>query len=163
MYLHIHQIKEKIILLDKELQQLLNPVVIALGYELIGVERILVGGHKVLMRIYIDHPHGINLDDCGRVSHQISGVLDVNDLMNGGSYTLEVSSPGLDRPLFTLDHFLRFLGHKVKVHLTQPQNTRRNFIGKLQRVQNHNVIVMVDGTEYSLPYKRIDKAHLVPE
>ncbi len=148
--------------MDKELQQLLAPVVIALGYELVGVIRIWQGGHKVLVRVYIDHPQGITLDDCERVSHQISGVLDVTDLIMG-RYTLEVSSPGLDRPLFTLDHFLRFVGYKVKVRLNQPQNARRNFIGQLQRVQDRNVIVVVEGMEYSLPYERIEKAHLVPE
>jgi ribosome maturation factor RimP len=149
-------------LFDKELQQLLAPVVITLGYELVGVVRILVGGHKVLVRVYIDHPQGIDLDDCERVSNQVSGVIDVNDLIKS-RYTLEVSSPGLDRPLFTLDHFLRFVGRKIKVHLTQSQNACRNFTGQLQRVQDHNVIVVVDGMEYSLPYERIDKAHLVPE
>ena len=147
---------------DKELQQLLAPVVIALGYELVGAVRVFVGGHKVLVRVYIDHPQGISLKDCELVSHQISGVLDVNELLKS-SYTLEVSSPGLDRPLFTLDHFLRYVGHNVKVHLTQPQNARRNFTGRLQRVQDHNVIVVIDEKEYSLPYERIDKAHLVPE
>jgi ribosome maturation factor RimP len=149
-------------LLDKELQQLLAPVVTALGCELIGVIRLSQGGHQVLLRVYIDHPDGISLDDCKRVSHQVSGVLDVQEPMQD-HYTLEVSSPGLDRPLFTLDHFIRFIGYKVKVHLTRPLNARRNFTGMLQRVEEHNVIVVADGTEYSLPHEQIENAHIVPD
>jgi ribosome maturation factor RimP len=143
-------------LLDKELQKLLAPVVTALGYELIGVIRLSQDSSSVILRVYIDHPDGINLVDCERVSYQVNGVLSVN-----GHYTLEVSSPGLERPLFTLAHFIRFIGHKVKVHLTQPVHARRNFTGTLQRVQGHDVMVMVCQTEYSLPYDQIDKAHIV--
>jgi ribosome maturation factor RimP len=149
-------------LLDKELQQLLAPIVTALGYELVGVVRLSQGGHNALLRVYIDHPDGISLDDCERVSYQVSGLLDVQDPIRG-HYTLEVSSPGLDRPLFTLDHFIRFVGHKVRVHLTRPLGARRNFTGMLQRVQDRNVIVVADGTEYSLPYDQINKAHIVPD
>jgi len=149
-------------LLDKELQQLLAPVVMALGYELVGVDHESSWGHNILVRVYIDQKEGISLSDCERVSYQVSGVLDVTDPIPG-HYTLEVTSPGLARPLFTLDHFIRFVGNKITVRLTQPQDARRNFTGWLQRVQDHNVIVVVDGTEYSLPYEKIDKAHLVPE
>jgi ribosome maturation factor RimP len=150
----------KIILLDKELQKLLAPVVTALGYELIGVIRLSQGSSSVVLRVYIDHPDGINLVDCERVSYQVNGVLSVSNPIKG-HYTLEVSSPGLERPLFTLAHFIRFVGHKVKVHLTQPVHARRNFTGTLQRVQGHDVMVMVCQTEYSLPYDQIDKAHIV--
>ncbi len=149
-------------MLDKELQKILAPVVTALGYELIGVMRIQQRGHDVLLRVYIDHPEGINLDDCKQVSYQVSGVLDVTDPIQS-HYTLEVSSPGLDRPLFTLEHFILFVNHKVKVSMTQPVEARRNFTGILQRVQNHNVIVKVDDTEYSLPYEQIASAHLMPD
>ncbi len=148
-------------MLDEELQKLLAPVVTALDYELVGVERLSQGGHGALLRVYIDHPSGINLSDCERVSYQVNGVLDVNDPIPG-HYTLEVSSPGLERPLFTLDHFIRFVGHKIKVRLIQPLNARRNFTGLLQRIQDHHMIVVeCEGTEYSLPYNQIDKAHLV--
>lgn len=149
-------------MLDKELQQLLAPVVTALGYELVGVVRLSQGGHKVLLRVYVDHPDGISLEDCKRVSHQVSGVLDVQNPIQG-QYTLEISSPGLDRPLFTLDHFIRFVDHKVRVHMTHPLNARRNFTGLLQRVEDQNVIVVADGKEYSLPYDQIDNAHIVPD
>ncbi len=149
-------------LLDNNLQQLLAPIVTALGYELVGVENIMRGKDTELLRVYIDSPDGITLSDCGQVSYQISGVLDVQNLIPG-HYSLEVSSPGLDRPLFTPDHFKRFIGHQVKVRLTEPLDGQRNFTGILQRVPNGNVVVVVDGTEYSLPYEKIEKAHLVPE
>ncbi len=149
-------------MLDQKVQQLIAPIVTALGYELVGVVRLLQGGHNTLLRVYIDHPNGVSLNDCEQVSYQVSGVLDVQDIIQG-HYTLEVSSPGLDRPLFTLDHFTRFVGCQVKVHLNLPLNARRNFTGLLQQVQGSNVIVVVDGTEYSLPYDQIDKAHIVPD
>jgi len=144
-------------LLDNQLQQLLAPIITGLGYELVGVERL----SPMLLRVYIDHPDGITISDCERVSYQVSGVLDVQNPIKG-RYTLEVSSPGLDRPLFTLDHFRRFVGHKVKVTLGQPKDGRRHFTGLLQKIEDRNVIVVVDEMEYCLPYEKIDKAHLVP-
>ncbi len=149
-------------MLDKELQKLLAPTIMALGYELVGVMRLSQGGHGVLLRIYIDSPNGITLSDCGKVSHQVDGVLSVDSPIQG-HYTLEVSSPGLERPLFTLEHFIRFVGHKVKIHLIRPKDGRRNFIGTLQKVQDSDVVIMVDGIEYNLPFERIDKAHIVSE
>lgn len=149
-------------MLDNQLQQLLIPTVTGLGYELVGVERLSQGGHKTLLRVYIDQPNGISLSDCQRVSYQVSGILDVQEPIQE-HYTLEVSSPGLDRPLFTLDHFRRFIGHKVKVRLSQPKEGRRHFTGLLQTVKDRNVIVVADKTEYNLPYDKIDKAHLVPD
>lgn len=161
---HLSSLKtrKKIVLLDTELQELLAPVITGLGYELIGIVRLPQGGHNVLLRVYIDSPVGITLSDCERVSYQVSGVLEVNNPIPG-HYTLEVSSPGLDRPLFTLDHFRKEIGHKVKVHLNRPINERRNFTGILQQVQEHNVIIVADGTEYCLSYEEIKKAHVVPE
>jgi ribosome maturation factor RimP len=147
--------------LDNELQNLLAPVVTALGYELVGVVCLSQGGHQTLLRVYIDSPDGIKIEDCERVSYQVSGVLEVHDPI-AKEYTLEVSSPGLDRPLFTLEHFIQFVGHQVKVCLARPISGRRHFTGMLQRVQDRNVIVEADGTEYDLPYDQIDKAHLVP-
>ena len=149
-------------MLDIGLQQLLTPTITALGYELFAVERLSQGRRSSLLRVYIDSPQGISLEDCEKVSYQISGILDVEDPIPW-SYTLEVSSPGLDRPLFTLEHFIRFRGHKITVRLTRPLETRRNFTGILQRVEGRNVIMVVDDTEYSLPYDQIDKARLVPD
>jgi ribosome maturation factor RimP len=150
-------------LLDKELQKLLLPTITALGYELVGVERLSQGGHRTLIRVYIDSPAGIHLSDCEQVSHQVSGLLDVQDPIPG-HYVLEISSPGLERPLFTLEHFIRFIGCKVSVRLNRPVvATQRNFTGLLQQVQGHNIIMVVEDTEYSLPYEQIEKAHLVPD
>lgn len=148
-------------MLDKELQKLLLPTITALGYELVGVERLSQGGH-LLVRVYIDNPAGIQLSDCEKVSHQVSGLLDVQDPIPG-HYMLEVSSPGLERPLFTLEHFIRFIGCKISVRLNRPLATRRNFTGLLQQVQDHNIMMMVEDTEYNLPYEQIEKAHLVPD
>jgi ribosome maturation factor RimP len=149
-------------LLDVTLQQLLAPAITALGYELFAVERLPQGRHSSILRVYIDSPDGITIDDCERVSYQVSGILDVEDPIRG-SYTLEVSSPGLDRPLFTLDHFLRFVGHKIHVKLTQPLDSRRHFTGTLQRVDGHTVTLQTDDIEYNFPYPHIDKARLVPD
>ncbi len=143
------------------LQQLLEPPVQALGYELVGIEYISQGRGAVL-RIYIDSPAGISADDCQRVSHQVSGVLDVEDPIQG-RYDLEISSPGLDRPLFTAQHFARYVGHKAKVRLGVPMNGRRNFSGVLQGVQADAVLINDEGVEFSLPLGAIDKANLVPD
>jgi len=148
-------------LLDQQLQQLLAPVITALGYELWGIER-LSQGATGLVRVYIDSPQGISIDDCERVSYQISGILDVHDPISG-HYTLEVSSPGLDRPLFTLEQFTRFLGHQAQVRLSQPLNNQRNFTGKIQHITETQIILQVAETEYMLPIEQIEKARLVPE
>jgi ribosome maturation factor RimP len=144
-------------LLDTALQQLLAPTITALGYELWGIERLSQG---TLIRIYIDSPHGISLDDCERVSYQISGILDVQDPIPN-HYTLEVSSPGAERPLFTLEHFKRFLSNRIDVRLTRPLETRRHFTGILKQVADNHIIITVEEKDYTLPYELIDKAHLV--
>jgi len=146
-------------LLDKHLQTLLAPALTTLGYELLGIERISQGKRGQLLRIYIDHPEGISVEDCERASYQISGILDVENPI-AGQYDLEVSSPGIDRPLFTLEHFERFIGHKVALKLRQPVENRRKFTGILQQVQDQTIVLHVDGSEYLLPYAKIEKAHL---
>ncbi len=149
-------------MIDNKLQELLAPAITALGYELLGIERITQGKRGTLLRVFIDCDEGITLDDCERVSHQVSGILDVEDPIVG-KYILEVSSPGLDRPLFTLDHFSRFVGHKVSVKLRRPLDTRRNFSGVLQRIENNRIFIVVDQTEFALPYEQIERAHLVAD
>ncbi len=149
-------------MLDQKLQKLLTPIIIALGYEFWGIELLKQGASNLILRVYIDHLDGITLDDCQKVSYQVSGVLEVEDPIPG-NYTLEVSSPGWDRPLFTLDHFIRSIGNTVKVRLNRPLNDRRNFSGLLQGVDGSNIILIVDDTEYSLPYDHINKAHIVPK
>lgn len=144
----------------EQLQALLAPVVEALGYQCWGVEFISQGRHS-LLRVYIDHADGILIDDCEKVSRQISAVLDVEDPVSG-EYTLEVSSPGMDRPLFTLEQFAAHAGEQVKIRLRSPYEGRRNFQGVLRGVEEQDVIVQVDDHEYLLPIESIDKANIIP-
>ncbi|MFO1875574.1 ribosome maturation factor RimP [Pseudomonas aeruginosa] len=144
----------------EQLQALLAPVVEALGYECWGVEFISQGRHSVL-RVYIDRPEGILIDDCEVVSRQVSGILDVEDPISG-EYTLEVSSPGMDRPLFTLEQFAKHAGEQVKIRLRSPYEGRRNYQGILRGVEEQDVVVLVDDHEYLLPIDSIDKANIIP-
>jgi ribosome maturation factor RimP len=141
---------------------LVRGVVEPMGYELVGVE--LRPGERggELLRVYIDREGGILLDDCSAVSHQLSGVLDVEDPIKG-EYSLEVSSPGLARPLFELAHFSRFAGSKAKVKLASPIDGRRNFTGILSGVEGEEVLLQVDNELVRLDFNRIDSAKLVPE
>lgn len=148
-------------MLDIALQELLEPAVGAMGYELLGVQR-LKQQRGTLVRVYIDHEDGITLADCERVSHQVSGIFDVEDPVRG-EYALEVSSPGLDRPLFTPAHFVRFTGRRARVQLFRPLAGRRRFSGILQGCQAGQVALMEDGTLHTLPFEQIEKARLVPE
>lgn len=144
----------------EQLQALLAPVVEALGYECWGVEFISQGRHSVL-RVYIDRPESILIDDCEAVSRQVSGILDVEDPISG-EYTLEVSSPGMDRPLFTLEQFAKHAGEQVKIRLRSPYEGRRNYQGILRGVEEQDVVVLVDDHEYLLPIDSIDKANIIP-
>jgi ribosome maturation factor RimP len=137
---------------------LFAPTVSALGYELLGCVYSSAKGGAIL-RVYIDAEKGINIDDCERVSRQLSALLDVEDPLPG-NYRLEVSSPGIARPLFTLDHFRRFIGEKVSIQLHAPINNRRHIKGFLLEVENENVILSVDNEKMSLPFSNILKANL---
>ncbi len=145
----------------KQMAELLEPGVNALGYELLGLEYLSQGRHSVL-RLFIDRPDGITVEDCERVSHQVSGVLEVEDPIKG-QYTLEVSSPGLDRPLFKPAHFERFVGEQVQVRLVRPLDGRRKFKGQLLGLRDGSVVIELDGEELVLPWEDIEKAHLVPQ
>jgi ribosome maturation factor RimP len=136
-------------------------VVESLGYELVGIEFLRQGKHG-LLRVYIDTENGVTVDDCGKVSHQLSGVLDVEDVIKG-QYRLEVSSPGLDRPLFKLAHFERFAGHQARLTLATPIEGQRKFKGVLQGVEDGKVIVNVGENELVLSISAIDKANLIAE
>jgi ribosome maturation factor RimP len=144
----------------EQLQALLAPVVEALGYQCWGIEFLSQGRHS-LLRIYIDHENGILVDDCEKVSRQISGVLDVEDPISS-EYTLEVSSPGMDRPLFTLEQFAAHAGELVKIKLRSPFEGRRNFQGLLRGVEEQDVVVLIEDREFLLPIELIDKANIIP-
>lgn len=144
-----------------KIQALIQPAVQALGYELVGIEHLSQGRHS-LLRIYIDSEDGITLDDCERVSHQVSGLLDVEDAIHG-HYNLEVSSPGLDRPLFSEEQFQRFSGKEAKVRLSVPMDGRKNFTGVIRGVSDGKVILEVDQQTVELPFDSIEKANLNPD
>ncbi len=141
-----------------ELTQMLRPSVEALGYELVGVEYIGQGKHSVL-RIYIDHENGINVDDCASVSHQASGILEVEDPIKS-AYTLEVSSPGVNRPLFSMAHFQTVVGETIDLRCHVGIDGRRKFKGELKKAQDEQVTLVVDGQEYLLNFSDIDKANV---
>tara|TARA_R100001143_G_scaffold49057_1_gene44069 strand:- start:846 stop:1433 length:588 start_codon:yes stop_codon:yes gene_type:complete len=141
-----------------KITQLLEPTVQALGLELWGVE-FLVRGRSSLLRIYIDSPEGVTIDDCESVSRQVSAVLDVEDPIPG-EYTLEVSSPGLDRPLFTLKQYQEFLGEVISLRLRGPINGRRKFKGLLQHAEAGNITMIVDNEPVEIPFDQIDKANI---
>jgi ribosome maturation factor RimP len=143
------------------LRKLIEPVVAALGYELVGVE-FQAHARSGVLRIYIDKEEGITLEDCQRVSYQVSGLLDVEDPLPG-RYSLEVSSPGLDRPLFTPEHFERFAGRRVRIRLRALLDGRRKFTGVLKGLRDGEVLVEEDGQDFSVPLDRIEQARLVPE
>jgi ribosome maturation factor RimP len=146
-------------LLDKALQNLLTPPVTGLGYELWGVVR-LSRREGILLRVYIDSASGISVDDCERVSRQISDLLDVEDVIPG-EYVLEVSSPGLDRPLFTLPQFARFVGAEIRLRLHRPEQGRRNFGGILRAVSDTHLTIAEGEDEFQLPFAQVEKANLV--
>ncbi len=143
------------------LSQLIGQVVEPMGYELVGIEY-RSGGDSGLLRVYIDKESGIILDDCVAVSRQLSAMLDVEDPLQE-AYQLEVSSPGMDRPLFVREHFERFAGNKVRIKLRTKLHGRRNFEGILKGVQDENVVLEMDGEMEYLPLDQIDKARLVPD
>jgi len=138
--------------------ELLRPTVEALGLELWGVEH-QVRGRSELLRIYIDGADGVTIDDCERASRQISAVLDVEDPLPG-EYTLEVSSPGLDRPLFNFEQYSRFVGKVISVKLRAPLNGRRKFKGVLEKVEAGLLTMTVDREPVEIPFQQVEKANI---
>lgn len=150
-----------------EIAQLLAPTVQALGLELLGVEYLPSPGGAVL-RMYIDLPGGedaerrVGIEDCEAVSREVSAQLDVSDPISG-NYTLEVSSPGVDRPLFSAPQFERFVGADAKVALKLPQDGRRRLQGAIQRVEGDTIVLVVDGAEFPVAFANVEKARLAPD
>lgn len=172
---------------SKRLEEIIRPVVEGLGYELWGIEYVSQGKHSML-RVFIEREptveegdalpeegandangdqkpereSGIELTDCEKVSRQLSGVLDVEDPISS-DYTLEVSSPGMDRPLYTLAHYERFKGHQIQLRLRMPFEGRRKFAGLLAGVEGNDVVLQVEQEEYLFPLEGIEKANVVPQ
>lgn len=144
---------------EQKLTDMLRPAVEETGKELLGVEFISAGNNSVL-RLFIDHENGINVDDCAEVSRQVGAILDVEDPISS-EYNLEVSSPGVDKPLFEMAHFKTVIGEIVNVKISMPLNGRRKFKGTLVAIENDTLIVNVDGDDYELAFSNVDKANLV--
>lgn len=139
--------------------KVVEPVVTGLGYELLGAEFGQAENGQTL-RVYIDKPEGILMEDCATVSRQLNAVLDVEDTIKS-AYLLEVSSPGVDRPLFTADHFNEQIGEQIKVRMAEGIGGRRNFKGELVAVKDAVATVEVDGIDYELPIADVEQAHLI--
>ena len=145
--------------LEQNLQEMLQGAVEDLGCELWGIE-CQRAGRFMTVRLFIDKEGGVTVDDCADVSRQVSAILDVEDPI-ADKYNLEVSSPGLDRSLFTLPQFERYIGQDIAVHLRIPVMERRKWQGKLERIENDMVILIVDGQEQVLVFGNIQKANVV--
>lgn len=146
---------------SESVAQVLEPVVVGLGYELLGAQLGQAeNGHTLRVYIETDRADGIQIDDCAKVSRQLSAVLDVEDVIDA-AYQLEVSSPGLDRPLFDEQHFIEQKGETIKVKMSMGVDGRRNFTGEVIAVDNNVVTVEVDGLDYDLPVADVEWAHLV--
>jgi len=145
----------------QKLNEMLQPLVEDLGYEFVGLEYNPNPKHSVL-RIYIDREDGVGIKDCEIVSRETAALLDVKDPIKS-HYNLEVSSPGLDRPLFTLAHFTEFKGQEVKINLFAPQDGRRKFQGLILDINESIVSVDQDAAKVSLEFSNIAKAKLVPD
>lgn len=149
---------------EAEITDLCRPFVESMGLEWVGVEY-RHHSRDALLRIYLDKEGGISMDDIVAATEELNPFLDAHDPI-GGMYTLEVSSPGLDRPLFALRDFERFIGHRAKINLRVAMERRRRFEGVITAVEGENIhLTIEEGKEQRmqiLPYSNIDKARLVP-
>jgi ribosome maturation factor RimP len=139
-----------------DLQALIEPTVNGLGYELVTLERVGRG----LLRVYIDQPDGISLDDCVKVSNQLTRLFMVENV----DYSrLEVSSPGIDRPLVKAADFVRFAGERAQLRLREARDGRKKFIGVLKGFEDDAVLLEMDGAVHALPLVEVDSARLAPD
>ena len=141
-----------------DLKALLAPVIEAMGYEFWGLD--YIQGRGAVLRIFIDSEDGITVDDCAAVSHQVSGVLDVEDPIPG-EYNLEVSSPGMERPLYTLEQFAMYVGDQVQMRLLAPVAGKRRVKGLLDAVEGEELVVKVGEEVLRVPFSQVDRANLV--
>ena len=146
---------------QQEIEAMLKPLVVDLGYELWGCEYLAQGKHS-LLRLYIDKPAGIHIEDCERVSRQVSAFLDVEDPLPG-NYSLEVSSPGIPRPLFHKEQYQRYLGYEVQVKLFKPVNGHRKLSGTIVSTNEDVLILKVGEEQVALQFSQIVKANLIGE
>lgn len=147
--------------LEERLVALVEPVLEAMGLELVDLELKREAGGKVL-RIFIDSPAGIDLDTCADASESLSARLDAEDPIEG-PYTLEVSSPGLERPLTKKEHFARYIGERARIRTSEPVDGRREFVGIIAEADDAGVEIEVEGKRYRIAYDLIGRANLKPE
>ncbi|WP_143187377.1 ribosome maturation factor RimP [Xenorhabdus eapokensis] len=145
--------------LEQKLTEIISAPVEALGFELVGLE--FIRARVSTLRVYIDSEEGITVDNCADVSHQVSAVLDVEDPIPG-LYNLEISSPGLERPLFKAEHYQRFIGEEASLVLRMAMQNRRKWQGIIKAVDGEMITVTVDGKDEVFALSNIQKANLVP-
>tara|TARA_B100001179_G_scaffold219306_1_gene192812 strand:+ start:619 stop:1065 length:447 start_codon:yes stop_codon:yes gene_type:complete len=143
---------------NQNLLDLFEPEITAMGFELLGIE-LIKNGHISLLRVYIDKFEGVNIDDCVLVSQQLTGLLDVKDPIKG-QYNLEVSSPGIDRLLFTDEQLKKHIGHIVMIKLREKYRGKRKITGVLEAVDNLEIIIKCNENNEKIPSELIDKAKL---
>jgi len=146
---------------SSQIWDVVEPVVGSMGYEMVGA---VIGGKPGdrILRVYIDTPAGVTVDDCEAVSHQLSAVLDVEDPI-GEPYVLEISSPGVDRPLFREADYVQYVGEQAFVRTLEPIEGRRRFKGLLCGIESGAVVIEVDGQAWRLPIEVVEEAHLIGE
>ncbi len=147
--------------IKEKIRELIEIPLLKKGIEIVDLEWRRERSGWVL-RIYIDKPGGVNIGDCAKISDLVGRILDKEDLIHH-SYNLEVSSPGIERPLKTKEHFERFRGEKVKITLKNPISGRRNLIGINLGIEGEILRLEVEGKVWEIPFSEIKKAHLQPE
>jgi len=146
--------------MNEEFRALIEPIVNSFDYELWGLEYLTQGRYSVL-KIFIESEKGVDVDDCARISKQVGSLFDVEDVISS-NYTLEVSSPGMDRRLFTIEQFEKYKGAKAKLNLRSAFEGKRKFKGVLSGVENGDVVLRVGDEEFIFPFDDIDRANIVP-
>lgn len=142
------------------IEAIVMPVIAGMGYEFVGLEYLAQGKHSAL-RIYIDQPGGVSIDDCAKVSRQLGSVLDVESQFARGSYNLEVSSPGVDRKLFKYEQFHNFVGNMVLITLYTPIDGQRKFKGTLNAVKDQMLMLDMNGKVVSIEYANVAQANII--
>jgi ribosome maturation factor RimP len=148
-------------MIQEKIEQLIQPAIESMGYELWGCEYLAQGKHS-LLRIYIDKADGIGVADCEKVSHQVSALLDVEDPVPG-NYSLEISSPGIPRPLFRNSQYQRYAGLQVEIKLFKPVEGQRKFVGAIVSADESTLILDIGGNQQEFLFSNIVKAYLTVE
>jgi ribosome maturation factor RimP len=149
--------------ITEKITDLIAPTLEDMGYELVGIEYVASGKHSIL-RVFIDTDNGIGIKDCEKASHQLSAIFDVEDPIVG-QYNLEVSSPGIERPLFHISHYQQFLGNDIKLRMVRPINGQRKFKGSIGSVSelNHTIELITELSSITLDIDMIEKANLIAD